>query len=96
MCDMHAMWADDLESMAASIEDVIELHETLHIGTVTTADNRHGAAVCEIANGLPHIRGQQGMVRPIDNRGERTVIVEKDDYALVLHALSEVIGTFQR
>jgi hypothetical protein len=67
----------DVEAMASGDHQVIDAHQLLHDRPVTTADNADGAAPRQRAHCLSHARGDDGVPGPVNDRGQRAVVVQE-------------------
>jgi hypothetical protein len=76
--DLTARGAPDVEAVAAGNDQVVYTHELLHHPPVAPADHAHGATPGEPANCVTHALGDQGVLRPINDGRQRTVVVEED------------------
>lgn len=70
-----SVWAPDVEAMTSCDHQVLDAHQLLHDRPVTTAHNADGAAPRQRAHHLPHALGNDRVLRPVDDRGQRAVVV---------------------
>src|SRR5215213_6319603 len=72
-----ALWAPDVEAVAAGDGQVVEAHELLHHPPIAPADHAHWAPLGQPANGVPHTLGDDGVLWPVDYGCQRAVVVEE-------------------
>src|SRR5215208_62823 len=94
--DLAASGAPDIEAVAAGHYQVIYAHELLDHPPVAPADHAHGATCGQLADGVPHALRDERLLRPVDDRRQRAVVVEEHGRALSLQAPFQLVAVIER
>src|SRR5829696_9658783 len=93
-----ALWAPDVEAVAAGDDQVVEAYELLHHPPIASADHAHRTPLGQPANGVPHTLGDDGVLWPVDYRCQRAVVIEEHgrNFAGQLHGQLVAVGKCMR
>ena len=75
--DGGARGAPDVEAVASRDDQFVEAHQPLDDGTVAPADYAHAAPPRQPLHRLAHAVRDHGVLRPVDDRRQRAVVVEE-------------------
>jgi hypothetical protein len=81
--------APDVEPVAACHHQVIHAHQLLHDGPIAAAHHADGATCGKPTHRVPRALGDDRILRPVDDRRERTVVVEEHSGPPAGQALGE-------
>ena len=73
-----ATGAGHVETVAAGVIEMIELHEMAHVVEIAARDDRHGGDLREPVDRAAHAVAQDGIIGIIDDGRERAVVIEED------------------
>src|SRR6185312_8644646 len=89
MLDEPSGRAPDIETVVASHDQVVEAHELLHDLAVASADYNHGNSFGQPPHRLTHAIRDHGVLRPVPDWGQGSVVVEEHDRPLAGEAPSQ-------
>ncbi len=82
--------------MVASHDQVVEAHELLHDLAVAAADHGHGDSLGQPPHRLTHALRDHGVLRPVADRGQGSVVVEEHGRLLAGEAPSQRLALAER
>src|SRR5215203_2818744 len=94
--DLTAHGAPDVEAVAAGDDQVVYAHELLDYPPVAPADHAHGATSGQVANGVPHALRDERVLRPVDDRRQRAVVVEEHGRSSSRQITGQLITVLER
>jgi hypothetical protein len=80
--DLAAAGAPDVEAVAAGHDQVVQSHQPLDDRPVAAADHAHAGALRQPLHRVAHALGDHRVLRPVDDRRQRPVVVEEDGHLL--------------
>ena len=84
-----AFGAPDIKAVAARNDEIVDPHQLLHHSTITPTDHAHRAPMRQRTHDLAHLVRNDRVLRPIDDRRERPVVIEEHRNALASHPLAQ-------
>src|SRR5436305_8185007 len=88
--------APDVETVVASHDQVVEAHELLHDLAVAAADHDHGDSFGQSPHRLTHAVRNHGVLWPVADGGQGSVVVKEHSRSLAGEALSQRLALAER